>query len=302
MLTQIATALALAALLSAPAFAAEVAPPPPAPTVIKPETARQSAPGEASDDEVQRVHVVEKRPFTEAGRWELTAFLPVQMNSKFTFHAGGALELAYHIRENLAAQIGIGYNFIAYQSSLTEELVNKVQQEPLAANALLLQSDALIGLELMPIYGKITVFDGKILRLGFYLNAGVGAGKTMLQLRPSSSPKGRSFGDTGYRPMGELGAGFRAFIGESFTVRLEVRDLVYSAYVSRVNGCSHADALAISSSGATATVSGGCNISAFGAGDADIKGNGAIAADQLHDPSADVINNLAFFGGISYLF
>jgi hypothetical protein len=69
-----------------------------------------------------------------------------------------------------------------------------------------------------------------------------------------------------------------------------------------VNGCNHADALAISSSGAGATVSSGCNIGAFGSSDADIKGNGAIAADQLHDPSADVINNVAFFGGISYLF
>lgn len=254
------------------------------------------------DEDVQRVHVVEKRPFTEAGRWELTGFLPVQVNSKFTFHAGVAAELAYHIRENLAVQLGVGFLPIAYQSSLTEELVTKVHQQPLAANALLLQYDALAGLELMPVYGKITVFDGKILRLGFYLNAGVGAAKTKLQLRPANSDKGRSFGDTGFRPMGGLGAGFRVFIGESATVRLEIRDLVYSAYVSRVNGCNNADSRAIATSGKTATVTGSCNVSAFGDSDSDIKNNAAIAADQLHDPSADVINHIAFFGGFSYLF
>ena len=254
-----------------------------------------------SDDDVQRVHVVEKRPFTEAGRWEVTAFLPVQINSKFTFHAGGHAEIAYHLRENLAAQLGVGYYPVAWQSGLTEELITKVRQEPLAANSLLLQADALAGIELMPVYGKLTVFDGKILRLGFYLNAGLGAAKTKLQLKPSTA--GRSFGDTGFRPMAGLGLGFRVFVGESFTVRLEIRDQVYSAYVARVNGCNHADALAIETSGSgAANLSSGCSAGSFGSSDTEIKGNATITADRLHDPSADVINNVAFFGGLSYLF
>jgi outer membrane beta-barrel protein len=261
-----------------------------------------AAAAQQADPEPVRVHVLERRPFTEAGRWELTGFLPVQVNSKFTFHAGMAAEVAYHLRENLAAQIGIGWMPIAHNSSFTEELVNKVHQQPQAANALLLQGDALAGLELMPVYGKLTVFDGKILRLGFYLNAGVGAAKTQLQLRASGSEGGRSFGDTGFRPMGGLGAGFRVFIGQSMTVRLELRDLVYSAYVSRVNGCSAADANAIKTSGRSASVSGGCDIGAFGGSETDVRNNAAIAADALRDPSADVINHIAFFGGISYLF
>jgi hypothetical protein len=102
--------------------------------------------------------------------------------------------------------------------------------------------------------------------------------------------------------MGGLGAGFRVFIGEKMTVRLELRDLVYSAYVSRVNGCSAADANAIKTSGGSATVGSGCSVGAFGESDADIRNNAAIAAEALRDPSADVINHIAFFGGISYLF
>ena len=255
----------------------------------------------ADTSDVQLVHVIEQRPFTEAGRWELGLFAPVQVNPKFTVHAGVSAELSYHLRENLAAQVGLTWFPLAVQSALTEELVVKVRQQPLAANALLLQGGVLAGLELMPVYGKINLFDGKILRLGFYLNAGLGAGKTRLQLRPSDSPKGRSFGDTGLRPMAGLGAGFRVFINERFTVRLEVRDLVYSAYVSKVNGCDAADTKALGSD-AKAQVKGGCSASGFGDSPGDIKGNASIAADELKESSADVVNNLAAYAGLSYLF
>src|ERR1700674_460317 len=149
------------------------------------------------DPAVERVHVVEQRPFTESGRTELTLFGPVQVNSRFTRHAGIAAELAYHLRENLAVQVGVTWFPLAVQSGFTEELADKVGQAPVAANALLLQGDALVGLELMPVYGKLDVFDGKILRIVFYLNAGLVAAKTGLQLRSSESVGGRSFGDTG---------------------------------------------------------------------------------------------------------
>jgi outer membrane beta-barrel protein len=255
----------------------------------------------ADTQEVQLVHVVEKRPFTEAGRWETSLFAPVQVNAKFTVHAGLSAEAAYHIRENLAAQVGFTWFPLAVQSSFTEELVTKVRQQPLAANALLLQGGAMAGLELMPVYGKINLFDGKILRLGFYLNAGLGAGKTRLQLRPSDNPKGRSFGDTGFRPMAGLGVGFRVFVNERFTVRLELRDLVYSAFVSKVNGCDAADTKALGLNEA-ATVKGGCSASAFGDTASDIKTNASIAADQIKESSADVVNNVAAYAGLSYLF
>ena len=240
-------------------------------------------------------------PLPKRGRTELTIFAPVQINPKFTFHAGGSAELSYHLRENLAVQVGVTYFPIAWNASLTEELVTKVQQQPLAANALLLQGAATAGLELMPVYGKLNVFDGKILRLGFYLNANLGAAKTRLQLRPSTAERGRSYGDTGFRPMAALGAGFRVFVTEQVTVRLEMRDLVYSAHVSRVNGCSSAQAKLISNT-PESTFSDGCRPSSFGENPAEIKNNAAIAADQLKDPSADVLNNIAFMGGLSWLF
>jgi outer membrane beta-barrel protein len=256
-----------------------------------------------ADPAVQRVHVVEKRPFTESGRTELTLFGPIQVNSRFTRHAGISAELAYHLRENLAVQAGVTWFPLAVQSGFSEDLAHTVGQAPVASDSLLLQGDALVGLELMPIYGKLDIFDGKILRLGFYLNAGLGAAKTRLQLRSSDSVGGRSFGDTGFRPAAGLGGGFRVFVSDRFTVRLEVRDRVYSSYVSRVNGCSAADAATIHDSGASATgLSPGCAAGSFGSNDNDIKGAAASAESQLRTPSASVVNNVTFQGGLSWLF
>ncbi|MCA1827620.1 MAG: outer membrane beta-barrel domain-containing protein [Myxococcales bacterium] len=256
-----------------------------------------------------RIHVLEKRPFTEAGRWELSFFGAAQVNPKFTVHAGFSAEVAYHIRENLAAQLGASFFPIAQQSTLSEELLTKANEAPDSAEAFLLQGDVVGGLELMPIYGKLNVFDGKILRLGVYLNAALGVAKTRLQLRPSTDPRtGRSYGDTGFRPMASLGAGLRVFVTERFTVRLELRDLAYSGYVSQVNGCNLSDVQKIEQaegaeipSRATG-LSGGCNESAFGPVGEVAKLNSSAARDLLSKPTAEVINNIAFQGGVSWLF
>ena len=272
--------------------------------------AQEQAPVAADPDgDVQRVHVLEKRPFTEASRWEVTLSAPVQVNPKFTIHAGLTAELAYHLRENLAAQLGVTWFPFAYQSTLSEELLTKVDEAPFSAEAFLLQGAAVAGLELTPVYGKLNVFDGKILRLGFYLNAGLGAGKTRLQLRPSSSSFGRSYGNTGIRPVAALGGGFRVFVTEQLTVRLEVRDFAYSGYVSRVNGCAYPDTIAIANAAKgnalppDGVLSAGCDARAFGDGYEQILLNAGGARSLLKPPaSAEVINNITFQGGISYLF
>jgi outer membrane beta-barrel protein len=261
-----------------------------------------------ADPDVQRIHVLEKRPFTEAGRWEVSLFALTQVNPKFTVHTGVSVEAAYHLRENFAVQLGVTFFPIAVQSTLSEELLNKASEAPTSAEAFLLRYDAVAGLELMPVYGKLNILDGQILRLGFYLNAGLGVARTRLQLRSSTDlTTGRSFGDTGFRPMAQLGAGFRVFVNERFTVRLELRDFVYSGFTSSVNGCSLAEAREIQSrndQGQTPTVGSGCDAGAFGSPgpEGTARLNAAGAVELLKNPSAEVINNIAFQGGISWLF
>ena len=269
--------------------------------------AASAAAAQQADPDAVRVHVLEQRPFTEAGRWELSFFGNTQVNPKFTVHAGFSAELAYHLRENLAAQLGVWYFPVSKESALSEELLTKARVAPETAEAFLLRGAALAGLELMPIYGKLNVFDGKILRLGLYLNGGLGVAKTRVQLRPSSDPTtGRTFGDTGYRPIASLGIGLRVFVSEKLTVRFELRDFAYSGYVSRVNGCNFSDVERIEAAeaaGQTASgLSAGCNERAFGAPGAQAQLNAGAAKDLLARPSADVINNIAFQGGLSWLF
>ncbi len=259
------------------------------------------------DTDAVRVHVLERRPFTEAGRWEVSFFGNAQVNPKFTMHAGIAAEVAYHLRENLAAQAGVWYFPVSAESSLSEELLTKGRVAPESAEAFLLRGAALAGLELMPIYGKLDVFDGKILRLGVYLNGGLGVAKTRLQLRPSTDPvTGSTFGDTGLRPIASLGLGLRVFLSERMTIRLELRDFAYSGRVSRVNGCDASDAAKIEAAeanGQTASgLSAGCDERAFGSPGTQAQLNAGAAKDLLSRPSADVINNLSFQGGVSWLF
>ena len=276
-------------------------------TAARPAAAQQAPAVGLPDPDVMHIHVLEKRPFTEAGRWELSFFGATQVNPKFTVHAGFSAEVAYHLRENLAAQLGVSYFPIAQQSTLSEELLTKASEAPESAEAFLLQCDAVLGLELMPIYGKLNVFDGKILRLGAYLNAGLGLAKTRLQLRPSTDPTtGRTYGDTGFRPMASLGVGLRVFVSEQFTVRLELRDLAYSGYVSQVNGCNYNDVVKIEAAealgGTASQLSAGCDERAFGSPGLQAKLNASGAKDLLATPSAEVINNVAFQGGVSWLF
>ena len=73
-----------------------------------------------------------------------------------------------------------------------------------------------------------------------------------------------------------------------------------------MNGCNHADVVKIEAAeagGQTATgLSSGCDERAFGAPGAQAQLNAGAAKDLLARPSADVINNLTFQGGVSWLF
>ena len=91
-------------------------------------------------------------------------------------------------------------------------------------------------------------------------------------------------------------------------LRLEVRDFAYSGYVSQVNGCNLQDVQFIEQAESqqpptrATGLSSGCNESAFGPLGQTAKLNASGAKDLLAKPSAEVINNIAFQGGVSWLF
>ena len=116
---------------------------------------------------------------------------------------------------------------------------------------------------------------------------GAGFGGTRHLIRPevANQVEGQTFtvparfGDAGTRFVGSVGGGFRVQFGDSYSVRLEVRDLVYTARVDRVDGCNLSDfekleaARAGNQPFANLDLSGGCQFQKFDGVDADTKKN-----------------------------
>jgi outer membrane beta-barrel protein len=169
-----------------------------------------------------------------------------------------------------------------------------------------------LGVEVAPIYGKFAFYDGLLGRFQFVVNAGAGAAETAHELKPGNSAGPATYGDTGTRFMGSLGAGFRVAIADKFTFRLEVRDLIYAARVDRVNGCSQTDLQALLDERPTgnplsaAQVSGSCRVSSF---QGTVKSTGYQRESDLNNAlnltqenSSDVLNNLGIYAGLGWVF
>ena len=241
----------------------------------------------------------------------------MQVNGKFTQHFGSQASVVYHLQENFGLQLTGGYNWANSESAFNGELVEKFRAEAQAATSLLWTWGLLGGLEVTPLYGKFAFFEGTLVHFSFVINAGAGIGGTRHQLKPETvraddtlSPS--TFGDTGVRFMGSLGAGFRLGIGEHFALRLEVRDVVYTARVERVNGCDAADlkamdsALKMGKDPATVNVGDACDVATFTGtySGTDIKRSNDVplAYNLVKTPSSDVLNNIGLYLGVSFIF
>ncbi len=282
-----------------------------APAAPQPATSQTVVPGYLegradSESPNELIHTVERKDYTAAGRGELTLYpAAIQLNGKFTNEDGVGLGVSYALQENFALQLLALYDYVSGQTSLSSNLLG-LHARAQAADDLSLQYGALAGFEVAPIYGKFAFYDGTLAQFRFVINAGAGMGKTTVQLTPGPSAQDPNsppveFGDAGWRFLGDLGVGFRVLLGERVALRLEVRDLIYTARVDHINGCSLSDVTALSSSGQLPASSAGCNAQAFQSSPYSST-ELTIAHDLLSDVSSDVLNNLLFFGGVSVLF
>jgi outer membrane beta-barrel protein len=251
--------------------------------------------GAPLNDPDVKVHTVQRKVLADKGRSEVVVFPAVaQVNGKFTNHLGVAAEYLYHFQENVAFQITPSYYYVNGESAFNEDLVNIAQLQAQAATALTMIWNAEAGVEATPIYGKIAFYENHMAQFSLVLDAGLGLAQTRVQLRPATTDRAASFGDTGLRFMGNVGGGFRIRVGEHWAVRLEVRDQVYTAAVNTVNGCKSEDLEQIVSGGQPVNAS--CNVNKFAEGDP------ALARALVKVPSSDVLNQINFYGGIAYIF
>ncbi len=251
------------------------------------------------------IHTVEKKTYTAAGRGEVTLYpAMVQLNSKFTNTDGVALAVSYALQENVALQLVGFYNYVSGNTGFSQSLL-EIHARPQAADALYLDYGALGGFEISPIYGKFAFYRNSLIQFRLVLDAGAGIGHTSVQLTngpDASDPNAPSaqYGDAGYRFVGDLGVGFRILLGSAIALRLEVRDLLYTARVDHINGCNLNDVTNLSG-GNLSGLSPGCKATSFGSA-AVSQTSETVAKDLLGDVSSDVVNDVVFFLGASILF
>lgn len=266
------------------------------------------------------VHVMQRKVFRDQGRHELALYpAVVQLNGRFTEHAGTALHYTWHVRERFGLQLTTQYNWYSNESAFNLELIDKVREQARTASSLLLQWAVQGGVEATPLYGKFAFHDDLLAQFGVVLSAGVGLGSTRALIRPEVVHQvdggnflvPARFGDTGTRFVGSVGGGVRVQIGQAFALRLEVRDLVYTARVDRVDGCNLSDfnlleeARANNRPFATLPLSSSCRYERFDGVDPQNRKNYrediVLGRDLVREPSSDVLNNLSFFAGFSFL-
>jgi outer membrane beta-barrel protein len=257
------------------------------------------------------VHIVEQKPFSDRLRLELIAYFDAQFNGKFTQHAGGAISVLWHVQENIGVQLTGFYNPLAIESGFNDELVDKTRSEAQAATSLLLVWGLQGGVEVTPLYGKFAFFDGVLGVFSVVLNGGAGVGFTRHQLKPINQNGPATFGDTGARFAGEVGGGFRLQLGNRFALRLEVKDIIYSALFDQIEGCYADDLNAMNEkmraggNPSDASVRPTCNTGRFEGTNPDTNQRNQtdvpLAYNLVRKPSSDVLNNVGVYLGISVL-
>lgn len=264
------------------------------------------------------VHIVEKKEHSDSGKREIVLYpVAMQVNGKFTQHFGTMGSFVWHLQENFGLMLTGGYNWYNVESAFNGELVEKFRVEAQAATSLLWTWGAMGGVEVTPLYAKFSFFEGTLAHFSVVLSGGAGVGGTRHQLKPESTRSDgtisqATYGDTGARFMGTLGVGFRLQLGERFAFRLEVRDVVYTARMERVNGCNVDDLramdqkLRMGQDVGTAQVSGQCDLQSFTGTieGTDIKRSNDVplALNLVRVPSSDVLNNIGLYLGVSFLF
>ncbi len=315
-----------------PAPGAKTAPAPATPVVAAPPTSPAGPAAAAANAEAQKlisgaplfnpnvaVHIVEKKQFADRGKREVILYpAAVQANGKFTQHFGSAASFVYHVHENFGFQLTGQYNWLSSESAFNGELIEKVREEAQAATSLLLAWGAQGGVEVSPLYGKFAWYEDSLAHFAFVINGGVGIGSTRHQLKPVNAAGPATFGETGLKFLGSVGAGFRLQLGDRFALRLELRDLVYTARTDSVNGCDGKDletmdralragTKLVSDNGQPlVSVAPSCKLETFSGVDPDTgherSNDVSLAKNLVFVPSSDVLNNVGLYLGFAVLF
>jgi outer membrane beta-barrel protein len=204
-----------------------------------------SAPGAARAAEVVygpdgAPTVVQNKLHPMTGLWEVGGRLVTALNPAYVQHTGGILSITYHPNESVDVGVDLLGN-LAQASDLASRIRENLptstalaQWKNELANAEQVKWGAFAVVRVAPVYGKLSLASELALHLQAYLLAGAGVGgihKESVNLCAAASggncQGGPFLATDAVKPMGELGGGLRLYLGEKWSLLLELRELLY---------------------------------------------------------------------------
>lgn len=178
-----------------------------------------------------RIRPVSGHLFLMGGRFEISPGVSLSVRDAFWQKIGFGAAFTYHFNEDLALSLRGMYNVSLVSGGAqicapdggcqppTRDELTTLNGQP--ANVAYGYLSLLTSLDLQwsPIYGKLSLFAEKFLSFNMYFLAG----PSFLMYGPQNTPTAG----------GNVGVGFRFFINEWLTVRLEVRDVIYGEVGAR---------------------------------------------------------------------
>jgi len=187
--------------------------------------------------------VVQHKLHTMAGRWEAGASFGVALNNSLVDQVGGLLSVSYHTNEWL----DVGGEALLNQTSLSGLARNvRADQRPRTAGQVAdefsndnqLRAGAFAVARVAPIYGKFNLASELPVHFQAFLLGGAGAAQIRresvnLCADPGTGPCQSFQTSESVTGVGLLGAGFRFYLGQRWSLRTEVRGYLFrSSYKS----------------------------------------------------------------------
>ncbi|MHB8873328.1 MAG: hypothetical protein ACYC8T_06545 [Myxococcaceae bacterium] len=165
--------------------------------------------------------------------------LVAQLGTLQSEHYGSSLGVLVSPREGIAVGLTGRYFWVSREGF---DLSRYDRKEGGYSAAVLSTWAVLASSELTPVRGEFMALGAGPLELELALTAGLGVIGTRQQLKPASQQTGpATYGDTGLRFGGAVGAGLTATLWRGLALHVGFELLLYSSRTSEVNGCDGTD-------------------------------------------------------------
>jgi outer membrane beta-barrel protein len=196
--------------------------------------------------------VVQRKLHTMTGKTEIAFRGSLSLNTALVDHFGGMLSVSYHPNEWFDIGADLFGNYTALSSLATQireklppradSQSGKANTGDEIANAGQLRAGGFAVARIAPVYGKLDFASEFKVHLQAYLLVGVGAGLLHSESVNLCAVAGKTACSEGnfqvtdsVAAMGEVGGGFRFYLGQSWSMNLEIRAVLFPASIKQAS-------------------------------------------------------------------